>query len=128
MLLATEKRRNVADICFGQGQYHLPDSGHLRGLPIDANGSRTMLCKPLRGILSMNKAYPLRAAPLQFTFTPADAEQAFEETANGVNRSQSFVVEAPHILCSTMEADSSFLESHRKHILSGGELAFELNT
>ena len=55
-------------------------------------------------------------------FTVADADQAFQESVKGVDRSQSFVVEAPQIWSSTMEVDSSFLQSYRKHILSGGEL------
>lgn len=65
---------------------------------------------------------------MPFIFTLADAEHAFQETVNGVNRSQSFVVEAPQLLCSTMEVASSLLESDRKHNLSGGELIFELSS
>ena len=128
ILLTKEKRKNVAYLCVGQGQDHAPDSGHMLGEAIAAHASRTVLFKPLQGILSMSKAYPLWAAPLQLIFTLADAEQSFIETVNPVDRSQSFVVEAPQILCSTMEVDSSLLESYRKHILSGGELTFELNS
>ena len=59
ILLATDKRRHVADLCFGQGQDHAPDSGHMLGNPNNATFSRTVLFKPLLGILSMNKAFPL---------------------------------------------------------------------
>lgn len=128
ILLATHKRLNIADLCFGRGLEHAPDSGLMLGEAIAANSSRTVLCKPLLDIWSMNKAYPLWAAPLQFMFTLADAVQAFQETVNGVDRSQSFVVEAHQMLCSTMEVDASLLEIDRKHILSGGELTFELSS
>lgn len=98
------------------------------GEAIAAISSRAVLFNPLLGILYMNKAYPLRAAPLQFIFTLAYAVQAFQDTVNGVNRTQSFVVEAPQLVCSTMEVDSSLLQSYRKHILSGGESTFELSS
>ena len=90
------------------------------GEAIAAHSSRTVLFKPLLGILSMNKAHPLWAAPFAGQFTLADADQAFQATVNGVNRSQSFVVEAPQILCSTIEVETCILESYRKHMLSGG--------
>lgn len=104
---------------FGQGPDHAPESGLLLGEANTAHASRTVLFKPLLGIWSMNKAYPLWAAPLQFMCALSESTQAFQETDTGTERSQSYVVEAPHILCSTMTVGSRILNSDRKHILSG---------
>lgn len=98
----------------------------MRGEAIAANASRTVWSKPLLGVWSMNKAHPLWAAPLQFICTLSDSVQAFQETAARTAQSQSYVVDAPQMLCSTMGVVARLLENDHKHILPGGELTIVL--
>lgn len=126
--LAADKRRDVAGLCFGQSQDNAPYAGPMLGGAIAANASRTVLSKPVMGILSWHAAYPVRAAPVQLIFALSDSEHVFQEPITTTDQSHSYVVEAPQMLCNTMEVESHLLASDRNHTLSGGELTFELSS
>ena len=117
-LLSKAKRANLHAIGFGAGSAH---HGLVEGLEIAAGSSRLILWKPLLGICSMPKLFPVWAAPITLELELADYGDAFLAGA-------AFAIESPVLLCNTISADSSLLDSYKGYLANGGELTMAVNT